>query len=179
MNLLGTEGDAERLFDSFRKGERPRNFFKVGKVFRVLWSEPAGDQNTLVSALEKGTSFGRFGETVFSKVRRFVVIKEGYTFCGAIPIVTYGRRGVTKPGVTKSEHGIIYTGRTAPDPMPEEAPARGEQPMRPDPICVNTDNREDKLDQLSRIDYGKVYTIEHNVKVQAFGEVRSKSVNSL
>lgn len=179
MNLLSTDGEAERLFKGFRRREQPRKFFMVGKVFRVLWSEPAGESNTLVTALEPGTSVGRFGEPVYSKVRRFVVIRAGDNYCGALSIVTYGRRGVAKPGTNKSEHGIIYTGKNAPEPLVDEAPQRGERPMRPDAIRINTDNPTDKLDVMSRIDYGKVYTIQHNIKVQPYGEVHPRSLNAL
>ena len=178
--LMGTDNEvAEQLFDSFRRRETPRKFFTVGKVFLVLWVEPAGESNTLVTNLEPGTSFGRFGERVFSKVRRFVVVREGENYCSALPIASYGHQGVGKRGVKKSEHSIIYTSKVPPDPLPAELPERGDQGMRPQPIRVDTDDPSDKLDGVSRLDYGKVHTIQHNIKVKSFGKVNPKSMNAL
>ena len=89
--LLGSEGEAEKLFKTFRKRDNPRNFFTLGKVFRVLWVDPAGESATIVSSLE--TTVGKYGERVFSKVRRFVVVREGETYCSALPITSYNQRG--------------------------------------------------------------------------------------
>lgn len=51
--------------------------------------------------------------------------------------------------------------------------------MRPDAIRVNPDDREDLLAPRSRIDYGKVYTIQHNIKVQPYGHVHPASMAAL
>ena len=178
--LLPSDNDpVERLFKTFRQREQPRKFFTVGRVFAILWVEPAGESSTQVTNLEAGTTTGRFGESVFSKVRRFVVIREGDKYCSALPITSYGHRGVGKPGVNKSEHSIIYTTKHPPDPLPTELPVRGEDGMRPNPIRVDTDDPIDKLDSLSRIDYGKVHTIQHNIKVKPFGKVNPKSMFAL
>ena len=179
----GSEGDTEQLFSTFEIRAAPKRFFTVGKVFMVLWSEPAGEARTLVTgaipARTPGTTKGRFGENVFSKVRRFVVIREAQTYCSALPITTYGAQGVGKAGVTKSEHAIIYTGKQASEPMAIEEPSRGEVGMRPDPIRVDPDDREDKLDPRSRIDFGKVHTIQHNIKVRSYGRVNDRSMQAL
>lgn len=183
----GSEGDTEQLFPTFRVRSNPRRFFAVGTVFMVLWSEPAGETNTRITGgitagippRTPGITQGRHGEKVFSKVRRFVVIREGLTYCSALPITTYGSQGVGKPGVTKSEHAIIHTGRNAPEPMSSEKPVRGEVGMRPEPIRVEPDDREDKLDPRSRIDFGKVHTIQHNIKVRSYGNVHERSMQAL
>lgn len=104
-------------------------------MFITLWTEPLGETNTKVIEIEpngrngrndKAISAVRFGERVYSKVRRFVVIREGSQCCSALPIVSYGKQGVGKEGVKKSDHCIIYTGRTAPEPMPSECPTQVE-----------------------------------------------------
>lgn len=180
----GSQGDTEQLFYTFEVRTSPRRFFTVGKVFMVLWAEPAGEQKTLVTggistSKTSGITQGKHGEMVFSKVRRFVVIREALNYCSALPITTYGSQGVGKSHVTKSEHAIIYTGRNPPNPMSSEEPVRGEQGMRPDPIRVDPDDKEDKLDPRSRIDFGKVHTIQHNIKVKSYGKVNEKSMQAL
>lgn len=180
--LLETPGDAEVLFDSYRKRPSPRQFFKVGKVFMVLWAEPAGvDTATIISTQTRGMSVGRYGEAVYSSVRRFVVVREAETYCSALPVTTYHGRGVAKPGVKKSEHAIIYTGRQPPEPHPDERPTRQDEGvgMRLKPIRIDTDSREDKLDPMSRLNFGAIHTIQHNIKVKAYGMVHVNSKDDL
>ncbi|KAF2722887.1 hypothetical protein K431DRAFT_221009, partial [Polychaeton citri CBS 116435] len=175
--LIGTEEEEERLFPLFRKPQHPARFFTVGKVFLVLWVEPAGE--SVVTYLQAGETTGRFGERVYSKVRRFVVIRQQSGYCSALPITTYGRRGVSKPGVIKSEHAIIHTGSQAPEPLNAELPHRGEAGMRSRAIRVDPDERDTKLDLLSRLDFGKITTIQHNLKVKSFGKVNRASMDAL
>ncbi|KAK5123695.1 hypothetical protein LTR85_002331 [Meristemomyces frigidus] len=178
----------EQLFSTFRMREQPQRFFIVGRVFLVLWTEPAGETATLITSREPndrparvdpGMTVGRFGERVYSKVRRFVVVRAGEKYCSALPVASYGGQGVGKSGVTKSEHAIIYTGAQAPEPLAKESPGRGEQPMRARPIRVVPDEPTGKLDGTSRIDFGKVHSIQHNIKVKPFGNVHPHSMDAL
>jgi len=177
--LLPSDGEVEMLFPSFKTRPQPRKFFTIGKVFLTLWVEPAGESKTAITKMERGVTTGRYGESVHSKVRRFVVIREGNTYCSALPIVTYGQQGVGKPGVNKSEHAIVFTGKDPPVPLPTELPQRGETGMRSEPIRINPDDPSDKLDPVSRIDFGKVYTVLHNVKVRSMGEVHPKYMSAI
>nr|POF17984.1 hypothetical protein CFP56_13395 [Quercus suber] len=111
------------------------------QVFLVLWPEPAGnvDENNRSEVTE-----------------------------GCSAILTYGHQGVAKPGTIKSEHAIAHTGRSPPSPSLAELPARGEQGMR-EPVRIDPFQKGDTLMPESRINFGKVYTIEHYVKVKSFG----------
>ena len=138
-----------------------------------------------------GTQVTRLGEQIYTKPRWFVVIKAGKDHsCTCLyvsliflvenishssrPIQTYQRRGVAKPRTIKAHHAIIYTGDDPPIPTKEEEPAEGEHGML-NPIRVKPYLRTAALDEMSRINFAKVYTVEHNVKVQEFGEVHSDS----
>jgi hypothetical protein len=61
-----------------------RNFWKVGRVFMMLWTEPAGPE---VPAGGRTTLYGShlsitwLGQRAYSEIRRFVVIAEGYGNC--------------------------------------------------------------------------------------------------
>jgi hypothetical protein len=79
---------------------------------------------------------------------------------------------VGKKGVIKNHHAIIHTGK-APSPKSKEKPAKGELEMR-SPIRVKATRKSDRLDEMSRINYAKIYTVEHNVKVYDFGQVHSE-----
>jgi hypothetical protein len=73
----------------------------------------------------------------------------------------------------KNQHAIIFTGSRAPEAKHDEEPDSSnplEQGMRP-PIRVKQKVYKEKLDKMSRLNYRKIYTVEHNVKVRDFGEV--------
>ncbi|GAB7326385.1 hypothetical protein MBLNU13_g10413t1 [Cladosporium sp. NU13] len=174
--LLGTgSGDSEKLDSSFII--RPGRFFSIGRVFKILWAEPAGANTT---AITRNTFENVLGQRVHAKVRRFVVIREGFNYCCALPIATYGGQGVAKAGVVKSEHGIIYTGRIAPSPTEAEFVTRAnEERMRSEPIQVDPDSPLDRLDPMSRINFATISTVQHNVKVRNVGKVNRGSMRIL
>lgn len=75
----------ENLDQSYqmRTGREAHKFFKKGRVFSVLWAE-AASETAARQALGDGTvqrfqgpgySQGRFGETVYSNIRRFVIMR--------------------------------------------------------------------------------------------------------
>ncbi|KJX94098.1 hypothetical protein TI39_contig4218g00004 [Zymoseptoria brevis] len=163
---------------------RARRFFVVGRVFMVLWAEPAGENATTnVPAFERPDSSlipARFkGEMVYSKVRRFVVIREADDHCNVIPIVSYGGQGVGKRGVKKSDHAIIHTTTDPPRELAGERPGPRENGMR-SPIRIVSDNVVTiRLDEQSRLNYSKVSSIPHNVKVKPVGVVHPNSMRRL
>jgi hypothetical protein len=89
-------------------------------------------------------------------------------FCSAVS--THSGRG--SPQGNKNEHGIIYTGRSAPD-------TRNEPGLQSKAIKVNPDDKGGVLDPQSRLNYGKVYNVEHNVKVKNFGSLSPEYLNAL
>jgi hypothetical protein len=86
------------------------------------------------------------------------------------PIVTYNRRGVSKPGVIKSTHAVAFSSANEPLPELDEMPEVGEDPMLPG-IQIRPASRKDKLDTRARIDFARMYTVEHNIKAYYFGDV--------
>ncbi|QIW94716.1 hypothetical protein AMS68_000234 [Peltaster fructicola] len=160
---------------------RKKDFFFLGKVFSILWAEPASttlSPSAANTAREQAVVKGPYGELIFSKIRRFVVIREGDGYCNALPISTYSGQGVGKRGVVKHEHAIIYT-TPEPKPMPGERPSRDEEPLRPIAIRVDPDNRAEKLHHASRINFGHPHTIQHNVKVKSCGKVGREFLDAM
>jgi hypothetical protein len=72
-----------------------------------------------------------------------------------------------KPGVHPGDHAMIYTGKEPPPLLEGEA-------LYKRPIRMEPDNPRTKLDTASRINYAKLYTVEHNVKVAFVGWVAKK-----
>jgi hypothetical protein len=98
-------------------------------------------------------------------------------FNSSRPIVTYNDRGVSKPGTVKEYHCIAYSSLTEPLPKIGEMPRNEETPMMPS-IRIKVD-RGQELDCMSRIDFSRTYTVEHNVKVCRVGYVHKKHVDRL
>ncbi|KAI2471289.1 hypothetical protein F4781DRAFT_387965 [Annulohypoxylon bovei var. microspora] len=135
--------------------------FQPGRVFKILWSEQT-DARTLGV---KGRSGGKF----YIGFRRFIIVateEEGHSTC--VPILTYERRGCTKSGVNPKTHGIVYSvlGNTG-----ERGPRllKGEPELGFPPIKVDGYKDDEPLPKESRVNYAKLITIEHNVKVFFIG----------
>jgi hypothetical protein len=89
------------------------------------------------------------------------------------PINTYGNRGLAKPGFTKEEvrsHTIIHMAGSPPAKTAEMSL------MTKMPIIVNPSDSSQKLSPMSRLNFGKVYTVEHNIKVMDIGKVDTTSM---
>jgi hypothetical protein len=57
-------------------------FFRLGRVFAMLWSETAGGTNSANSVKSHGSNIynagtvqGRYGEEIPSQIRRFVIVR--------------------------------------------------------------------------------------------------------
>ena len=65
----------------------------------------------------------------------------------------------------QEEHAIAYTTEKPPRKLPEETR------LNKDPIKIDIVNISEKLNDMSRINFAKVYPVEHNVKVCEVGRV--------
>ena len=166
----------ERLDPAYQK-RSPRDagdFFKLGKVFSILThseDERSGDAND-----DRWTTETRQGITIFSHIRRFIVVKEGHGFCWAVPINTYNGRGVSKSGfrlVDVQAHAIAYMRNTKPEALREE------RIMPKKPIMIEPDRNDGKPERLhktSRINFSRVSSFEHNLRVKGIGMVVRESL---
>lgn len=166
-----TPQDREQLDPLYRIRRPGSEFFVVGKVFKILWPELPRDIDDNISV----SSVGRYDDAVISKIRWFVVVREGRSCCSCLPILTYATHGVAKRNVVKRDHSIVYTGAVPPQPRHNELPVGNEKGMM-EPIGVKTTVHGERLDKMSRINFGKIYTVEHNVKVYDFGNVKPSCI---
>ncbi|KAN0095172.1 hypothetical protein V8E51_015883 [Hyaloscypha variabilis] len=148
--------------------------FKWGKIFKVLWAEPKGAE-TGGSSGQSGTGSVTIrkvpgGKETYAKVRRFVIIKPMEGHCICLPILTYQGQGLNKRGVHAEHHAIIYSGK-----KPVAFRGEKEKGLQMRSIKVTPDNPRHKLDDASRLNYAKTYTVEYNVKVWFIGRVSSDS----
>ncbi|KAL8753306.1 MAG: hypothetical protein Q9184_005460 [Pyrenodesmia sp. 2 TL-2023] len=164
---------AARRFGDFYVRVPPHKFFVEGRVFIKLHTEDAG--NTAADHSSFGFSIVSYGELAYSQLRRFVVIKAKpkENFCLCIPISTYSGKGAGKKGVDQKAHAIIYTGSEPPEKLKTEVG------MNKSPIRVVPSRPDEKLDSVSRVNMGKMFTVEWNTKVKDIGQVDKASLVKL
>ena len=147
------------------------SFFFKGRVFKILWPEPEGETRTPMTRNSQ-TLQGSFGERIHSKPVRMVVVQmkpSGYSHC--IRINTYGGQGTRKKynETERLAHAIIHSSTEPPELLERE------QRLKKQPIAVDLDAGQ-TLESASRIHFGKIYTVEHNVKVKPVGRIAKESM---
>jgi hypothetical protein len=96
---------------------------------------------------------------------------EGH--CTCVPILTYIRQGCKKKGVKPAKHGIIHELGTRPRPLDGE-PKLGFKPIR-----LEIKATGERLARESRVNYSKLVTVEHNVKVFFIGNIQSDDFDNI
>jgi hypothetical protein len=147
--------------------KEPKRFFKVGRVFAVLWSEPAGENVDWSD--EDDYEIVRYGEKVFTKIRRFVVVREGDRHSTCLPLLTYQGQGTLKRGVKPDDHAAVFAENPKNLRLKEKL-LPGEK-LRKKPFSIIIEDSREKIDPLTRINFSKIYTVEHNVKALKIGRI--------
>lgn len=85
-------------------------------------------------------------------------------------IYTYQGRGVSKSAADATKHAIVYMEGSQPV-------ARASEPrMLSKPLEVRPDTADHRLSPMSRLNFGKLFTVEHNVKVLPVGKITERSM---
>ncbi|TGO66196.1 hypothetical protein BOTNAR_0066g00360 [Botryotinia narcissicola] len=146
------------------------DFWRVGRVFMMLWTEPAQPKVPVTGGTRNGSHFSTtiLGQQAYSEIRS--------------PIQTYSGQATLKPNLPAPErHTIIHTTPQAPG-MHSRVASNGQletENLILDPIQVDSERAHESeglLNSLSRLNYSKVYTVEHYVRVLNIGMVSSNSI---
>lgn len=179
--IPGTNNKMHEIVDSSFY-VRHRKFFHEGRVFAVMMNETASvNSNDLVSGQDvtdynssQSINVVKYKDNyVYTKVRRFIVVRVRREFCYAIPIFTYSGKATTKRGVYPSEHSIAYSWGQEPMLLP------GEGGITKASIAIVMAAGVANLHIASRIYYGFVHPIQYNVKVKDIGYVPKTHIPSL
>ncbi|OAA77505.1 hypothetical protein LEL_04328 [Akanthomyces lecanii RCEF 1005] len=143
--------------------------FQPGEIFKVHWSEPQGSisEQPKSSSSKKQDLQNKFGTKFFVGFRRFIVVANDQGHCTCVPILTYGGKGCKKHGVKPEKHGIVYE-RGQKSKKLDGEPSLGFAPVR-----VEMTEEGEKISRESRVNYSKLVTVEHNVKVFFIGRVHA------
>ncbi|CAG8951674.1 hypothetical protein HYFRA_00005474 [Hymenoscyphus fraxineus] len=176
--------DREQLDPRYRviPEKDQRKFWRVGRVFMMLWTEPALKKGGSRNGTHYSTVW--LDEGAYSEIRRFVVIREGYGNSICSPIHTYNGQATLKANLPERyQHAIIYTGSQCPAEHSYEAEDGTivKENLIKDPICVRREQTgpEGDLGAYSRLNYSKIYTVENYVRVLPIGMVEKNWIPTL
>ncbi|KAF2802502.1 uncharacterized protein BDZ99DRAFT_576869 [Mytilinidion resinicola] len=173
----GKERDYETLDPSYHVRTNARRFFRKGKVFSTLFSEAMGESssNQLSLRTNRNVAEVQYGGRVFTQLRRFVVVAERPGFCYACPIFTYSDKGTLTRGCKVSEHCVAYyVGLQEPMLLP------GETGIVKQPIgVVPPPGHIEAMNSASRIRFGMVNPVQHNIKAKDLGSVANADLELL
>ena len=108
-----TDGGYEELDSSYKQRSKDyKKFFRTGRVFSTLWTDPWADNTAATNynpTFESEIFIVKYGQKVYSKIRRFVVVvyNPGDRFCKCLPVTTYDGKGAKKRGINLEEHGQV------------------------------------------------------------------------
>ncbi|KAK2045331.1 hypothetical protein LZ31DRAFT_253945 [Colletotrichum somersetense] len=167
--ISGTVGTNEDLDP--RYVVEPSHKFRPGSIFKVLWCEPSGTSlGGTPTISDRKPIQDRYGGSLFVGFRRFVVVANDEGHCTCVPILTYQGKACKKKGVKAHKHGMVYHNK--PHRPLQNEPELGFAPVR---ARLTVDG--EKLDKASRVNYSKLVTIEHNVKVFFIGHISPEALD--
>ncbi|ROV92685.1 hypothetical protein VSDG_06558 [Cytospora chrysosperma] len=147
-------------------GARRVNMSPWIQVFKVMWTEPLGEKTPIGGgSVITEVALQDHKNNVWTGFRRFIVVGNDEGHCTCVPILTYGNQGCQKRGVKPHKHGIVYEQGTVASELPNE-PKLGFQP-----ICMQMTAANEHISHNSRVNYSKLVSVEHNVKVFFIGRI--------
>ncbi|KAK1758330.1 hypothetical protein QBC47DRAFT_137444 [Echria macrotheca] len=168
------ENSLDPEFDVIRQ---PRRFFCHGRIFKAVWFEPYGaDAPARRADLDWTDECKPFYDTKpMAKFRWFVVVRRRLNHSLCFSITTFGGPG----SAAKSRRGravdfvVLHRSSTLPpEPYPEEEITRA-------PLSVIIEEGEQYISPWARLDCGRIYTVEHNLKVMKIGRIHPDSLDLL
>ncbi|KAK4102808.1 hypothetical protein N658DRAFT_494868 [Parathielavia hyrcaniae] len=174
------------LGDEFQVVAKPKRFFSVGRIFKTAWFEPGATDPPAAPRpkLNAGAGAGSaeppwstkcppfHGERPIARFRWFVVVRRRLHHSLCFSITTFagskaGSRG--RPG----DYVVLHNSNVEPArPYPEEEITR-------DPIAVIIEDGEHFIAPIARLDCGRIYTVEDNLRVFKIGRVHPSSLQAL
>lgn len=161
-----------------RLGKQAKSFFVRGRVFGMVWHENAGsgmepNQTEVSEKLDRPFhtfTLSKDNVRIFSHIRRFVVVKARHGYCWAIPINSYGNKGLLDKKFSEDEqraHTIVHSNQELPRAV------KNEPKFTKKPIAVKMAPGE-RLTPTSRLHFDKPQSIDWNVRVKDIGMIQGE-----
>lgn len=111
IKITGSDNTkCEELDERYKKRRDARNFFIKGRVFGVLCNERssiASQAGSLAAAAGSAAEMTRFGERVYTHMRRMVVVREIPGYCTCIPIWIYTNTNTYPKNIPVASDGKV------------------------------------------------------------------------
>lgn len=157
--------------------DKPKRFFSVGRIFKTAWFEPGGqDAVSRRADLDYTKECLAFhGEKPYARFRWFIVVRKRlhHSLCFSITSSSVKGQTPTSRGRPR-DFVVLYSASVVepPVPFPEEGIVRK-------PIAVIIEDGEQFISPFARLDCGRIYTVEDNLKVMKIGRVQPDSLPDL
>lgn len=167
------------LDDRFFVIARPKRFFTVGRIFKVVWFEPRGQDTPVRRSPTSGPDWAGeckpfYGETPVAKFRWFVIVRRRLHHSLCFSITTYNKTAPNKTTRGRDQDYTVLYSSTVPPARPYD-----EENITRDPIAVIIEDGETFISPIARLDLGRIYTVEDNLKIMKVGRVHPSSLDSL
>ncbi|KAL2157954.1 hypothetical protein VTH06DRAFT_5009 [Thermothelomyces fergusii] len=155
--------------DEFQIVVDPKKFFQPGRIFAVDWFEPAPadvvDGKAPPGALVDGVH-GPNGGRAVCKPRWFVVVRRRPHHSLCFRITTYGGPGAPKTNRGRAEDFVVLHRANVRPARPYD-----DEKITRTPIAVIIEAPDQYISPIARLDCGRIYTVEDNLKVSKIGRV--------
>lgn len=172
------EASTRKLSPKFQIPLNGSEFFMPGRVFSVLWHDESTSPRLAKSTdaltqpgrgerLASNIVQGPYGELIYTRVRRMIVVRNRGGFCWCVSVGTYGGKGLSQRGLKRDEinaHAIIYDSQKEPEYLPRE-PKTTKAPIAVKVITGHS------LNSATRVHYAKPYTVDWHAKVMNLGSI--------
>lgn len=152
---------------------KPKRFFVVGRIFKAVWFEPATTDMLKRQAGPESwanTCQDFYGEKPVARFRWFVVVRRRLNHSLCFAITTFMGPG-SKPNPGRPvDYVVMYPASVEPaKPYEEEGITR-------DPIAVIMEDEKHFIAPIARLDCGRIYTVEDNLRTLKIGRVHPASL---
>lgn len=162
------------LDERFKKVEKPKRFFSVGRIFKTVWFEPRGSETPVRrSDLEWSDSCTTpfHGKKPLAKFRWFVVVRKRLNHSLCFSITTFAGPGTARSRRGRAVDFVVLHSSDIEPPKPYD-----EEGIVRNPIGVIIEEDEQYISPLARLDCSRLYTVEDDLEVMKIGRVNTESL---
>lgn len=165
------------FFVGFKRVEKPKRFFSVGRIFKTVWFEPRGSETPVRRAdLEWSDSCTTafYDKKPVAKFRWFVVVRKRLNHSLCFSITTFAGPGTARSRRGRAVDFVVLHSSDIEPPKPYD-----EEGITRPPIGVIIEEDEQYISPLARLDCSRLFTVEDDLDVMKIGRVNPESIPHL
>jgi hypothetical protein len=167
----------EPLGPEFSVIAKPKRFFCTGRIFSTVWFEPS-TEDVAQREPKPGTWSNDcpafHGQKPVARFRWFVVVKRRSHHSLCFTVTTYAGKAASKTNRGRAgDHAVLHRANVQPDPPFDD------EDITREPIAIIIEDAEYYISPTARLDCGRIYTVEDNLKVAKVGRVHPQDLHLL